>query len=127
LPDTSSALTRSVCPPNPIESGVAKLAEHLGKHLRLLLEILVHRYELIRVPRLLPACGPLGQIITSCSGLFTGSSRSIKLIHQRKDRGILRRSPTPADATATRVNRGLRRRVIPQRKPEVKKDSSHGS
>ncbi len=62
------------------------------------------------MPRLLPMCGPVDQIMTSCSGCATGSRRSINWSIRVKI-AVLAPMPRAREATATRVKSGLRRRL----------------
>src|SRR5439155_556051 len=66
-------------------------------------------YEVLRVPRLFPMCGPLGQTMTNCSGFLTGSRRSINWSIKVK-MAVLAPIPNASEATATSVNKGLRRK-----------------
>src|ERR1017187_2418174 len=64
----------------------------------------------MRGPRLLPMCGPVDQIMTSCSGCATGSRRSINWSIRVK-MAVLAPIPRAREATATKVKSGLRRRL----------------
>src|ERR1035438_8831083 len=64
----------------------------------------------MRGPRLLPMCGPVDQIMTSCSGCATGSRRSINWSISVK-MAVLAPMPRAREATATRQNSGLRVRL----------------
>ena len=64
----------------------------------------------MRGPRLLPMCGPVDQIMTSCSGCATGSRRSINWSISVK-MAVLAPMPSASEDTATRVNSGLRRKL----------------
>src|ERR1017187_415577 len=64
----------------------------------------------MRGPRLLPLCGPVDQIMTSCSGPATGKRRSINWSIRVK-MAVLAPMPRESEATATRVKSGLRRRL----------------
>ena len=55
-------------------------------------------------------CGPVDQIITSCSGCTTGSRRSINWSMSVKI-AVLAPIPSASEATATRVKSGLRRKL----------------
>src|ERR1017187_2594266 len=67
-------------------------------------------YDAMRGPRLLPMCGPVDQIMTSCSGCATGRRRSIYWSIRVK-MAVLAPMPRESEATATRVNSGLRRKL----------------
>src|SRR5450756_854971 len=54
--------------------------------------------------------GPLGQIMTSCSGWATGKRRSINWSIRVK-MAVLAPMPRESEATATKVKSGLRRRL----------------
>src|ERR1035438_2806967 len=64
----------------------------------------------MRGPRLLPMCGPVDQIITSCSGCATGRRRSINWSISVK-MAVLAPMPRAREATATEANNGLRVRL----------------
>src|ERR1017187_863331 len=64
----------------------------------------------MRGPRLLPMCGPVDQIMTSWPGCATGRRRSINWSIRVK-MAVLAPMPRESDATATKVNSGLRRRL----------------
>src|ERR1035437_4085624 len=55
-------------------------------------------------------CGPVAQIMASCSGCATGRRRSINWSIRVK-MAVLAPMPRESDATATKVNSGLRRRL----------------
>src|SRR6266545_4859026 len=72
-----------------------------------------------REPRLFPICGPVVHIITSCSGSFTGSRRSISWSISVK-MAVLAPIPNASDAIATVVNTGLERKPL-----SAKRTSDH--
>src|ERR1035437_9058640 len=67
-------------------------------------------YDAMRGPRLLPMCGPVDQIMTSCSGCATGRRRSINWSIRVKMAGLAP-MPRAREATATKANNGLRVRL----------------
>src|ERR1035437_5303839 len=67
-------------------------------------------YDAMRGPRLLPMCGPVDQIMTSCSGCATGRRRSINWSIRVK-MAVLAPMPRASEATATKANNGLRVRL----------------
>ena len=50
--------------------------------------VLIHRVRLRPISPIVPKCGPVDQIITSCCGSLTGSRRSINWSSRLEDRGV---------------------------------------